>query len=101
MLKSHEQLVNSYTNKGIGNHSVHVTYDATEDVTKRTFHYHGNTICVVDYGRGLFYVDNAGWFTSSTTRAMNSYRHYFRTFLNETTKEEYDALVAEEPNRTR
>ena len=43
---------------------------------KLFFYYHQTAICVVD-AEGKATYDNGGWNTSSTTRAINSYRSYY------------------------
>lgn len=95
MRKYVEKLVNATNDKTVGSHSVnwyipdkhlHLCYldDKTgewEYVTgiSREFLYHGNTICLVDDGGGRFWLSHAGWFTSSTTCAINGYKEYFES----------------------
>lgn len=43
----------------------------------RSFTYHGNVVCVVNDQTEQFWLSHAGWFTSSTTQAINSYREHF------------------------
>lgn len=93
MRKYAEKLMNATNDKVVGNHSIyfyvpdnhlHLCYrdDKTGDwkyvegVT-RTFHYHGNTICLVNDLERKFWLSHAGWFTPSTSQALNQYRYYF------------------------
>ena len=94
MMKALEALVKADTNKTIGNHSVdfpqsEITYYTTgikpsgkevrERITEitREFAYHGNTICLVDDVKKKMILTHAGWYTRSTSRALNDYRAYF------------------------
>lgn len=54
----------------VGNHSARKIY--ANGVAVR-FYYHFNNICTI-YTDGTFTVDNCGWGTSSTTRAINYYK---------------------------
>lgn len=92
MRKYAEKLVNATNDKVVGNHSVyfynhlHVCYrdDKTGDwkyvegVT-RDFCYHGNRICLVNDLEKEFWLSHAGWFTQSTSQALNQYRYYFES----------------------
>ena len=49
----------------------------TEIYCTRVFTYHGHIICAVDDVNQLVYLTHAGWFTSSTNRALNDYRTHF------------------------
>ena len=71
MIKALKALVESTKNARIGNHAVMVQRGT------RSFSYHGNTICMVDDALHRVYLTNAGWNTSSTSRAINEYSHYF------------------------
>lgn len=76
MLKTVEKLVNAKGNMKIGNHSVeHIG-------NSRRFYYYGTAICVADDKYRLVYFDNGGYFTLSTTRAINSYKEYFLKNVN-------------------
>lgn len=68
-MKTVKTLLNATTNKTMGNHGVkHIN-------TMRYFKYHDTIICCVnDYTR-QFSVDHHGWYTQSTSRAINSYIH--------------------------
>ena len=87
MMKALERLVASRANATVGNHAVMFcdipNNGATLHIlhimpgTSRAFSYHGNYICHVDDTRRRVYLTNCGWGTSSTTRALNDYRHYF------------------------
>ena len=77
--------------KHCGNHTVmrwpssdYATYldDKTDkwvtiDNATRSFTYHGNVVCVVNDLADKFWLSHAGWFTSSTTQALNQYREWF------------------------
>ena len=80
MLKAVKQLVN-HERRTVGNHYRECYGD------KEFFYYHWTAICVVNYGTREFYVDNGGFRTSSTTRAINSYKQAF-PYFKEITKEE-------------
>lgn len=71
MLKSVENLVNS-TRRVCGNHRVKEYSDNT-----RVFIYHSTVICTVNDNNRTFNTDNGGWNTSSTTRAINTYKWLF------------------------
>ena len=73
-MKAISALVESKQNMTIGNHAVE---HLNNNGFTRKFTYHGNTICLVDDKRKLIILTNAGWNTSSTTRALNEYRRYF------------------------
>lgn len=66
-MKTVKTLLNATANKTMGNHGVkHIN-------TMRYFKYHDTIICCVnDYTR-QFSVDHHGWYTQSTSRAINSY----------------------------
>ena len=73
MLKAHEQLVqvtSSY--KRIGNHAVNALNDSV-----RSFWYHMTPIVTVNDEDKMFSVDNGGWNTVSTARAIRSLTGYF------------------------
>ena len=73
MMRSHEKLVKATKDMHIGNHSVVIKG------TKRDFIYFYTVICAVDDEAKTFHCDNGGWNTSSTNRAIGSYRSYFRS----------------------
>lgn len=90
MLKTVKKLVNSKEDKCSGNHEVltwdkiarwciyHEQSEVTADVAvTRVFRYHENTICAVNDVNKVFFLSHAGWYTSSTNRALASYREYF------------------------
>lgn len=90
MRKYVEVLTAATSSKTAGSHSVIVedgTVDILSDETEavrtvqstRHFQYHGNTICAADDCKGLFWLSHAGWFTSSTSCAVNGYREYFKS----------------------
>ena len=43
----------------------------------RAFSYHGHAICLVDDVQRRVTLSHGGWYTSSTSRALNNYRAYF------------------------
>lgn len=71
MLKAVKALVNHEVIK-TGNHSRESLGDYCEK-----FIYHWTPICVVNYSNRTFYTDNGGFNTSSTNRAISSYKYYF------------------------
>lgn len=88
MRKYVEVLTAATSSKTVGNHSVIVengrvnirsdeTGKARTVQSTRHFRYHGNTICAVDDSQKRFWLSHAGWFTQSTTCAVNGYREYF------------------------
>ena len=86
MMKALEKLVASKGNARVGNHAV-MYYGRMEgftahfckvmEGTERVFTYHGNIICMVDDSHRRIFLTHAGWYTSSTTRALNDYHRYF------------------------
>ena len=86
MMKALERLVAIKGNAQVGNHAVR-HYGHMEGVTahcckvmegtERAFTYHGNIICMVDDSHRRIFLTHAGWYTSSTSRALNDYRRYF------------------------
>lgn len=69
-MKCINKLMEATTDKRVGNHSVRFT------TTSRKFLYHWTTICEINYDKKAVIIDNGGFGTSSTTRAINSYlRH--------------------------
>ena len=80
MLKSVQNLINA-ANSGAkqrqcGNHSFQRDKDGT-----LKFFYHWTAICVVDKNGNPTY-DNGGWNTTSTKRAINSYKQYYGESVN-------------------
>lgn len=69
-LQAVKQLIEGKRHK-VGNHEVKFFFP----VKKRHFYYHWSVICKVDDEKRVFGVSNCGWGTTSTTRAINSYRH--------------------------
>ena len=52
--------------------------DVKVDYPNRVFTYHENVICIVsDYDKA-FWLSHAGWFTPSTSQALNQYREFFK-----------------------
>jgi hypothetical protein len=81
-MKTIDTLVNSYENRAIGNHKVIV------GLNTRQFIYFATAICVVDDKRRIFYIDNGGYDTQSTRRALNQYRREFSHY-QEVSKAEF------------
>lgn len=67
-MKTVKTLLNATANKTLGNHSVKISAHG-----HRYFKYHDTTICYVDDESRRFVVDHGGWYTQSTSRAINSY----------------------------
>ena len=44
----------------------------------RVFTYHDNVICVVRDSDNKFWLSHAGWWTTSTSQALNQYRELFQ-----------------------
>lgn len=66
-MKTVKALLNASNNKSMGNHGVkHIG-------TMRYFRYHESIICCVNDYTKQFSVDHHGWYTQSTSRAINSY----------------------------
>lgn len=76
MLKAVLNCLVSHTDRKFGNHA---TYFKKEEDKKciQYFTYHNNLICVVNWTDQKVWLDNAGWNTSSTNRALNDYKRYF------------------------
>jgi len=73
MLRSVEHLLENHSDKTIGNHmSVHLN---TSNIVK--YFYFSTAICVVNHNKRQYYTDNGGWNTSSTNRAIHSYKQNF------------------------
>lgn len=68
-MKAIKQLLNSSTSKTIGNHSKELSQDG--NVIK--YIYHVTAIVIVNQLDRTITIDNGGYGTSSTTRAINSY----------------------------
>ena len=93
MMKALEALVKAEENRTIGNHTVQRCSNRTSYVSgsdragrdiwkeakgfNRDFQYQGNTICLVDDVKKKMILTHAGWYTRSTSRALNDYRAYF------------------------
>ena len=95
MMKSLKALVESKKNMTSGNHAVKYldvlascyftgrgrkvgTWEVKHvNGFTRKFQYHDSTICLVDDVNRRVILTNAGWDTSSTSRAVNDYRRYF------------------------
>lgn len=76
MLKSVSKLVaaarNGEANLTLGNHSFSTRNN------KWYFTYHGSAVCIVNPIEGTVLYDNCGYYTSSTTRTINSYAEAFK-----------------------
>lgn len=73
MMRSHVRLVKADCDMQIGNHQVVIKG------THRDFIYFQTVICAVDDEAKTFHIDNGGYDTPSTNRAIGSYRYYFRS----------------------
>ena len=86
MLKSVEQLC-EIERTSVGNHRVEVS-NHPEGFTINKYSYHGTVICTVNENTKVFMTTDGGWKTSSTKRAISSYRdwhndhQYFEVFNN-------------------
>jgi len=69
-----KKLLNACKDRKLGNHRVRIATDMKNAVIGRAFIYHQTTICMVDDRNKLFIVDDGGWKTQSTKRAINAYR---------------------------
>ena len=74
MLKSVEKLIRGNVGMKIGNHSK----VAIDNVVG--YKYHDTVICKVIPWDKKIIIDDGGWKTSSTTRAINSYLENFKDF---------------------
>ena len=71
MMRTIEKLLKAEKSTKAGNHA------AIIDGMKRTFKYYWTAICSVDDEACTYHLDNGGYGTSITTRAINDYRRYF------------------------
>lgn len=67
-MKTVEKLLGSTRDMKLGNHCLEIKADGTE-----WYYYYATPIVKVDWNNRTVTVDNGGWGTSSTTRAINSY----------------------------
>lgn len=92
MRKYVKVLTEATNDKTVGNHSVQlysrpISYHIKKERNgklviihaTRLFLYHGNIICYADDDDRCFWLTHAGWYTSSTTCALNGYREYFES----------------------
>ena len=77
----------------IGNH-----FCARSESNYREFYYHDTCICIIDTEDKTVMFDNCGWNTSSTTRAINSYRQAFTGF-HELPVEEFKEIMNRRASR--
>jgi len=73
MLRAIEQLISGERTK-VGNHSKKLLMTNPK---WENFYYYSTCICSVDHVTKSFMINNGGWETSSTIRAINDYRKYF------------------------
>ena len=71
MLKTCIKLAEASSDIKLGNHRVEYTPSG------RDFIYYWTVICSTNDSKRTFKTNDGGWGTSSTTRAINSYRAYF------------------------
>lgn len=76
-MKTVEKLVQADNSKTLGNHRVIINGN------KREFIYHSTVICEVDDSNRTFKLDNGGYCTSSTSRALSAYRNEFQSTHSE------------------
>ena len=81
MLKAVIDLFESNKRK-IGNHSredfKYAPNNVGYTINISRFKYHNSTICSIDWIDRTCTLDNCGWRTSSTTRALNDYERYVK-----------------------
>lgn len=65
-----DTLLNSSRNKKVGNHQIIIEGEV------QRFIYHYTTIFMLDHRNKKIVLNNGGWGTSSTTRAINSYMRH-------------------------
>ena len=75
MLKSVEKLIRGNVGMKVGNHS-----KVAIDNHIVGYKYHNTIICKVIPTDRKIIIDDGGWKTSSTTRAINSYLENFKDF---------------------
>ena len=75
MLKAIEQLVTGERTH-VGNHRVESFNERGQTIDN--YIYHCTVICTVNENERTFKTSNGGWGTSSTTRAINDYRKWFK-----------------------
>lgn len=73
MLASVKKLLETDTDKKEGNHSIKFN----EGLVK--FYYFDTAICIQDEREKIAIIDNGGYFTPSTTRAINCYIKHFKS----------------------
>lgn len=84
-MKTVQALIESKRDKKLGNHRRY------NDCGVIKFFYHNTVIFAIDYIKKQIIVDNGGWGTSSTTRAINSYlRNDYTQWL--ITKENFNII---------
>ena len=66
-MKTVKTLLSATHSRAMGNHHVRITSNLRE------FAYHNTVICVVNDTFCTYNVNNGGWGTQSTTRAINTY----------------------------
>lgn len=62
----------------IGNHKVERSNNGNIEL----YSYHRTVIFAIDKNEKTIVIDNGGWNTSSTTRAINDYKKLYETFIN-------------------
>lgn len=77
-MKCTKTLLETKGNKKVGNH----WSQKTEMIEK--YYYHNTCICKINHIEKVVTYDNGGFFTSSTTRAINSYKrsNYINLLMN-------------------
>lgn len=89
MLKSIERLLSG--EKKVGNHRREDTTSNGKRITK--FFYHATAVCTVCHANDTFCINNGGWGTSSTTRAINDYRDFLVSDLYNEVFDNFNKMV--------
>ena len=76
-MRTVEKLLNSNKDMKLGNHRLEIQSDGEE-----WYYYHATPIVKVNRNFGRVVVDNGGWNTSSTNRAINSYLRRLNEVMN-------------------
>lgn len=82
MTKALEKLILGDTSMKVGNHSVVIDKLSNGVEVLRKYYYHNHLICLVDIGNSIFMTNHCGWRTSSTSRAINDYKKFYKETIN-------------------
>lgn len=97
MLKAIQRCIDSQTDRKFGNHGTFWSYVSTGDIIQY-FTYHDNIICRVNWTRKTVLLNNAGYYTKSTNRALNDYKAYFSDSSNFAPGVVFEIIDAREKN---